>query len=108
MSIPDEVGGARIVCAYCGYVLSQCVCNRPVKLKNPPKRKYGPLEVHDPERRTAATVALNNLWNALDLSDPPRIAVDRTDAEYEAHYQAWKYLANLLLGDDCPEHGINT
>lgn len=36
----------------------------------PPKRRYGPLEIADEDRRALAREALCKLWDAMNLSNP--------------------------------------
>lgn len=74
----------------------------PATKPEPPPRTYGPLEIHDAARRVIARKALLELWDAMDLSNPPRVVMPGAEA-WEAHYQAYRYVGEMLLGKDCPE-----
>jgi len=74
----------------------------PVSKPEPPPRKYGPLEIQDAERRVLARKALLLLWDATDLSASAAIKLPGYEAR-EAHYQAYRYVGEMLLGQDCPE-----
>ena len=70
-----------------------------------PNRKLHVHEVQDPERREAVRKALNDLWNALNLSNPHRFSDAATT--WELHYLCYRHLGEILLGDDCPEREVN-
>lgn len=74
----------------------------PVSKPEPPPRKYGPLEIQDPERRDVARKALLALWDAMDLSASTAICLPGCNAR-DAHYQVYRYVGEMLLGKDCPE-----
>lgn len=64
-----------------------------------PTRIYGPLEIQSDEQRQAVYKALRELYEAMDLK---QWAMKDTTA-LEAHRQAWRNLATMLLGDDIPD-----
>ena len=72
--------------------------------------QYGWLEIQDPEKRQAASYALELLWVAMDLSDPPGgiVMPNELRAAHEARWQAYWYIGQMLLGKDCPEREVRT
>lgn len=79
----------------------------PKEKQQPPARKLPPLEIQDAAKRLLAREALLGLWDAMDLSRPPRMQVPGSES-YVAHYQAYRYIGEMLLGKDCPEKEIWT
>ena len=74
----------------------------PVSKPEAPPRNYGPIEIQDAERRVVARKALRMLWDAMNLSASTAIKLPGWEAR-EAHYQAYRYVGEMLLGKDCPE-----
>ena len=61
----------------------------------PPGKRYGPLEITDPEKRKRAEQALAELCQALDLPGGWRF----NPQVHEARHQAWEYVCTLALGE---------
>ena len=73
----------------------------------PPARYCGPLELQDPDKRTAAAKALNDLWDAMELSAKCGLG-DGAAERHEAHWGGWRYLGEMVLGEDCPDREVLT
>ena len=75
-------------------------------------RKFGLLELRDETNRVKATRALEDLWDAMELSQPMRILLPphgQAKGVYDVHYAMWQTMACFLLGkEDCPEKEILT
>lgn len=74
----------------------------PKARSEPPSRQYGLLEIKDEERRAIAKEALSLLWDAMDLSRGSGGIVLKNDA-HKTHYQIYRIVGEMLLGDECPE-----
>ena len=77
------------------------VPEQPVEPPARPQRVYGPLEIQDAEKRRVAHTALVFLWEAMELEKGDHLGGSR--ARYAAHLQTWKYMGEMLLGEDCPD-----
>jgi hypothetical protein len=76
----------------------------PASKPEPPPRRYGPLELQDADQRRTAKEALLLLWDAMGLSRPQSVLLPgKSREQFEAHYQAYRYIGEMLLGNDCPE-----
>lgn len=73
-----------------------------------PHREYGPLEIQDDEPRELASKALLQLWDAMNLSNPPSGIVTRNNRNHETYYQLYQFVGQLLLGPDYPEKEVRT
>ncbi len=72
-----------------------------------PKQSRPPLEIQDEDRREEAKRALSKLWDAMELGRGhfgTEANPFRERAVGDAHYQVYRYMGEMLLGDDCPEH----
>ena len=76
--------------------------------KPPPIRR--PLELRDPQKREQAKAALSQLWDAMGLSSGGHRLLEEhpTVTEHEAYYQAYRFVGEMLLGDECPEKEMLT
>ena len=72
----------------------------PKSLPPSPKPVFPPLEIQDEDRRVEAAWALYALWDALELSKGRRM-LERS--AFDAHYAAFRYIGEMILGRDCPE-----
>lgn len=91
------------------YEQRECGLIVPKAKPAPPERKYAPLELPTVEQRRVAKDALSMLWDAMELSSPPGIVLPgRSQEAYDAHYQAYRYVGEMLLGKDCPEKEVLT
>lgn len=64
-------------------------------------------QITDPEKRKEAERLLLELWDLMELSDPPRIAVRSHDMRgYHIRLQTYTVLGEILLGKDYPEREI--
>ena len=70
----------------------------PVSKPEPPSKKYGPLELTNPEDRERAANALQELWQVTGLEYP--CVLSGGGPKFAAHRWAWESLAHMLLGDD--------
>jgi len=70
-----------------------------------PARKYGPLEIHGDEERARASNAMKELWDVMELHDPPRgiVICAEDEAVYAAYLGAWELIGRMLLGEDIPK-----
>ena len=73
---------------------------------NMDERKLGVLEVTDEARRAQVKRALENLWDALDLSGESRIILNDDHKKWGDHYRLYIFIGHSLLGTDCPEKEI--
>lgn len=72
--------------------------------KEQPKRKYGPTEIQDEQLRELAKDAMSQLWDAMELSWPScGIHMPGSRISHELHYQAYRYIGQMILGKDYPE-----
>ena len=63
-----------------------------------------PLEIQNEERRERAKVVLEELWDVMCLSSDGGICLPgEAKAKYEAYWQAYHFVGELLLGRECPE-----
>jgi hypothetical protein len=83
----------------------------PEQPRAPPKRRYGPTEIQDEDRRRLAEEGLLKLWDAMQLSDggcgirlPGYTGVRLRDV----YTQVYHYVGKMLLGEDCPEKEVLT
>lgn len=82
----------------------------PAKPPEKPQRRYGPLEVQDEENRVKTKEALCLLWDALELSGPFNGIPIHSGAVSASrlHLKAYCDFAEMLLGEDQPEHEVWT
>lgn len=83
----------------------------PKQEPKPPKRRYGPLEIQDEDKRELAAEALSKLWDAMDLSHVGSgIQMPGTSgaAATEVYYQVYNFVGELVLGEDCPVKEVLT
>ena len=81
----------------------------PRQKPEPPKRHYGPMEIQDDSKREMAAEALSKLWDAMSLScggGGIRLPGIPSREIHDAYYQAYRFVGELLLGDDCPEKEV--
>lgn len=74
--------------------------------KPKPTRLYGPLEIQDEQCREEAKDGLIRLWKAMELGRGNSSIGGNSN--YEAHWQAYHYLAKMLLGSDAPDFEVLT
>ena len=74
----------------------------PKQKPEPPKRRYGPTEIHNEEMRAQAVEGLSKLWDAMDLSS------GHFGVGGQMYYQLYCYIGEMLLGEDCPEKEVLT
>ena len=82
----------------------------PKQEPEPPKRRYAPLELQDEERRALASEALSKLWDAMSLSAGGgiRLPGQPSVTDQEAYSHAYRFIGEMLLGEDCPEKEVMT
>lgn len=73
-----------------------------------PKRQYGLLEVQDEESRAKTRVALNLLWDALELGSVSTGINTIAKSAGQAHLKTYDFFAEMLLGEDRPDHEVLT
>jgi hypothetical protein len=75
-----------------------------------PVRNIPVIELRDPADRALAIGALEDLWQAMDLSNPPASFTFPHDsqARYDAHKAAWELIARLTVGPDAPSFEVRT
>lgn len=71
----------------------------------PPKRRYGVLEIRDKDKRELAAKALSMLWDALDLTRGGSPIAPGADS-YHARWNLYQFVGQMLLGKDCPEKEV--
>ena len=75
--------------------------------QKPPHRAYPPLEIQDEERREEVGRAMYALWDAMDLSKGRSILDHNKRTVFDAHYAAFQFLGEMILGSDCPGKEMN-
>ncbi len=76
-----------------------------------PARKFGLLEIRDPEKRKISLAALSLLWDAMGLSSGGggiRLPEDGPEGLWDAHYAMWESMGRSLVGDECPYEEVLT
>ena len=71
-----------------------------------PPRSFQPLEIRNPEKRALAIKAMVMLWEAMNLlewSAIPNPDYDRGPELHAARLKAYRFLGEMILGEDCPE-----
>lgn len=100
-------GGERTKMKFETYEQQKSGLIVPKKKPEPPKRKYGPLEIQDEERRELTAEGLSKLWDAMNLSSGGG-GIRLPDSAYETHYQVYRFVGKMLLGKDYPEKEVLT
>lgn len=78
----------------------------PQEKPKPPQRTYRPLEIQDEEQRLLAREALLKLWDAMDLSRASPLMGHPSRETYEAWYKTYRFVGEMILGDDCPDKEV--
>ena len=68
--------------------------------------RWGKLEIRNDSDRELAKEALSKLWDAMDLSSGGGgiSFPDKPDRETHRHYYTiYRYVGQMLLGEECPE-----
>lgn len=73
-----------------------------------PTRRYGPLEIHDQDKRKIARDGLLKLWDAMNLSNPDCgiTLLDNANTNYDTYKAVYRFVGEMLLGEDCPEKEV--
>ncbi len=77
---------------------------------SPPTRRHDLLEVQDEESRAKTREALDLLWHALELGSVSTSinAMANTNPAGETHLKTYNFFAEMLLGEDQPDHEVWT
>lgn len=72
-----------------------------------PRRQYGALEVRDDEQREATKLAMDALWDAMELSRSSAFILPDAPP-LDAQRKLWRFVGEMLLGSDCQERDVMT
>ncbi len=73
-----------------------------------PRKYRPPLQIQSDGSRAKAREALLLLWDAMGISSGGRGILGDSAAVHDAHYQAYRFIGEMILGDDCPEKAVMT